>query len=280
MFCRTVFVFYSPGDVHFIYDDSAQYSQIQFRFVILVSLESEIIGVNTTSVPMDTLNEHIPPNEKLWRETIINPTAMSRKKTIKEVFQVTEQITITEDYTHSTMIIATQVKAVEVPGGNALLTQPNPLPPLPLPMKTITRSHIAVKPNIGTIYANGEHDLTETVRTVEVLETIIIPSFTCIEAFLIIGAEKALQQNMTAHLRVSGKVNRFDSVTGIIRYSKWAPGFVVEQVMKEKNFTGNYVDTRAGDVSYEITGKLETSQGIHSSFIAHEIDCPNTNKNS
>jgi hypothetical protein len=264
-----VIIFYSPADAYFIYGDAELNSQIKFRFVLVVSLESEIIGINTTTVPVDSLNEYIPPNQKLWRETIINPTAITRQKTFKEAVQVIKRETVKTDYNRSTLKLDQVEIAVQVPGGGVFVANQT---------KATTTSQIPVEGNEGTIYLNGSNNVRETVRTVDVSETFTVPPYTCIEAYLIMEAEKTKQQNITAHLRVSAKVNRFGSASGVIRKSKWAPGMVVEQVMKERNFMGKYVETRAYDAIFETTGKLETNRGMHSSVIAHEIDCPNSNK--
>jgi hypothetical protein len=234
--------------------------------VALANLESEIIGINTTTTPVDSPNEYIPLNEELWRETIRNPTSMSVEKTIQKVIQVIKRDSATQDYTRSTLTLAQVEVAVEEPGNES---------PVSIPTKITTTSQISVDPNLGTIYLKGSNNVTETIRIVDVTETFAVPPYTCIEAYFIMGTEKAKQQNITAHLRVSAKVSRFGSAAGVITHSQWAPGLVVEQLMKEKCFIGKYVETRAYDVSYEITGKLETSVGIHTSFIAHQIDCTN-----
>jgi len=232
------------NDVSYSYDSKVS-SHIVFRFVPIVDLESEIIAINTTTPPMATLNEFLPESEKIWKETVLNPTRVSRQKVLKEVMEFTEQRRITADakvdaFFDSEFEWKFQSSVKDPITGNDAIT-------------TLTNH--------------------STVRKVDVTETITIPENTCVEIYLITESAQTTQQNITAQLRISGKTTRLSTTEGITRERLWVPGLVVEQVMKEKEFRGKYVETRVNDAIYEVGGKLVTNKGIHTSFVVHDIDC-------
>jgi hypothetical protein len=258
------------SEVDYLYgaEENPIFSSITFCFIPLLKLESEVISINTTSPPMETAAKYRFDrweSNKIWQQTVINPSGIQMEKRIR---------TTIEDTTTETLIIDIEDEVEN-------------LAPVSTVEGGIDIGIVDAGADVTTLLGSNDRKRTKKgnesantkVHTYEIEESFKVPAFTCAEVFIMTDVSRPMEQNVTMHLRISGKAAGFSFSGGIKRDQKWVPGIVVQEVAKEHCFKGVYVKTRETDAIYEISGRIRTRTGLQSSFLVQEVECPITNSN-